>query len=133
MDIKEWVASEVEEYDDERLEKSEDGKISLTRLYFKSDVDPIIADLESKVRSGEKQIEDLINSASGIMLFQDKVNGKKCEENRHSSYKRCEAMMWLCLSRCELYNQLHSYKRVKFYGRWHNRWYKLMEYYQRKG
>lgn len=49
-ELKEWTASEIEEYDDARLELAEDGKIDCTRVYIKSDVDATIAELEEERR-----------------------------------------------------------------------------------
>ena len=39
-----------------------------------------IAELKDKLRAADKQIENLINSASSIMLAQDKVINEKCNE-----------------------------------------------------
>lgn len=36
-ELREWTASEIEEYDDARLELAEDGKIDCTRVYIKAD------------------------------------------------------------------------------------------------
>lgn len=35
IELKEWTASEIEEYDDARLELAEDGEIDCTRVYNK--------------------------------------------------------------------------------------------------
>ena len=42
-ELREWTASEIEEYDDARLELAEDGKIDCTRVYIKSEADKAIA------------------------------------------------------------------------------------------
>ena len=47
-ELKEWTASEIEEYDDARLELAEDGKIDCTRVYIKSEVDAAIAELNAE-------------------------------------------------------------------------------------
>jgi hypothetical protein len=52
-ELREWTASEIEEYDDARLELSEDGNVSCTKLYIKSDADKVIAEKD-------KEIADLI-------------------------------------------------------------------------
>lgn len=46
-ELKEWTASEIEEYDDARLELAEDGTIDCTRVYIKSEVDKVIAELKA--------------------------------------------------------------------------------------
>ena len=57
IELKEWTASEIEEYDDARLELAEDGKIDCTRVYIKKDVDKFIADLEE---SHKMEVEQLL-------------------------------------------------------------------------
>ena len=61
--LREWTASEIEEYDDARLELAEDGKIDCTRVYIKSDVDKVIADLEE---SHKKKVEQLLMKIAGL-------------------------------------------------------------------
>ena len=61
--LKEWTASEIEEYDDARLELAEDGQIDCTRVYIKQDVDKVIADLEE---SHKKEVEQLLMKIAGL-------------------------------------------------------------------
>ena len=61
--LKEWTASEIEEYDDARLELAEDGKIDCTRVYIKKDVDKFIADLE---KSHKMEVEQLLMEIVGL-------------------------------------------------------------------
>ena len=56
-ELKEWTASEIEEYDDARLELAQDGKIDCTRVYIKSEADKVIADLEE---SHKKEVGQLL-------------------------------------------------------------------------
>ena len=62
-ELKEWTASEIEEYDDARLELAEDGKIDCTRVYIKADVDKVIADLEE---SHKMEVEQLLMEILGL-------------------------------------------------------------------
>lgn len=62
-ELREWIASEIEEYDDARLELSEDGKVSCTKLYIKSEVDEVIADLEE---SHKKEVGQLLMEIVGL-------------------------------------------------------------------
>lgn len=62
-ELKEWTASEIEEYDDARIELAEDGKIDCTRVYIKEDVDKVIADLEE---SHKKEVEQLLMKIAGL-------------------------------------------------------------------
>ena len=61
--LKEWTASEIEEYDDARLELAEDGQIDCTRVYIKQDVDKVIADLEE---FHKKEVEQLLMKIAGL-------------------------------------------------------------------
>lgn len=45
-ELRSWTASEIEEYDDARLELAEDGKIDCTRVYIKEEADAVIKELE---------------------------------------------------------------------------------------
>ena len=56
-------------------------------FYLKYEADKVIAELTDRLQAADKQIENLINSASSIMLAQDKANDNKCEELRHQKYK----------------------------------------------
>lgn len=63
IELKEWTASEIEEYDDARLELAEDGKIDCTRVYIKADVDKVIADLDE---NHKKEVEQLLMKIAGL-------------------------------------------------------------------
>lgn len=47
-ELREWTASEIEEYDDARLELAEDGKIDCTRVYIKADADEVISTIRAE-------------------------------------------------------------------------------------
>lgn len=104
-ELKDYDIMDIEAMDDERLEKSESGKIQVTRVYIKSDVDAAIDELKAEhhkerheyiemvaqlkaenerlkdeLDAANNQCENLINSATDIMLRQDKVNDAKCDE-----------------------------------------------------
>lgn len=61
--LKEWTASEIEDYDDARLELAEDGKIDCTRVYIKQDVDNVIEELEE---SHKKEVGQLLMKIAGL-------------------------------------------------------------------
>ena len=46
-ELKDYDIMDIEAMDDERLEKSESGKIQVTRVYIKSDVDASIDELKA--------------------------------------------------------------------------------------
>ena len=54
-ELREYVASEIEDYDDARLELSEDGEVSCTKLYIKSEADKVIAELKQKLDEQEAE------------------------------------------------------------------------------
>lgn len=56
-ELKDYDIMDIEAMDDERLEKSESGKIQATRVYFKSEADKVIADLEE---SHKMEVEQLL-------------------------------------------------------------------------
>lgn len=52
-ELKDYDIMDIESMDDERLEKSESGKIIATRVYIKSDVDNAIAELKAMLKESE--------------------------------------------------------------------------------
>lgn len=62
-ELKDYDIMDIEAMDDERLEKSESGKIQVTRVYIKSEVDKVIADLEE---SHKKEVEQLLIKIAGL-------------------------------------------------------------------
>jgi hypothetical protein len=88
-----------------------------------------IAELEDKLQSANEQIENLINSASSIMLFQDSVNDNKCAELRHQKFKRCLAMARQCHNESLWwYSKGYGFEKYdKFWEKWEKRWLELAE------
>ena len=94
-------------------------------VYNKDEVDKVIADLEDRLQAANEQIENQINSASRIMLFQDKINDNICKELHHANYKRCLAMAQMCMeTHCE------TEADAAFFTRWEHRWLKFAEHYK---
>lgn len=62
-ELKDYDIMDIEAMDDERLEKSESGKIQVTRVYIKSEADKVIADLEE---SHKKEVEQLRMKIAGL-------------------------------------------------------------------
>lgn len=56
-ELKDYDIMDIEAMDDERLEKSESGKIQVTRVYIKSEADKVIADLEE---GNKMEVEQLL-------------------------------------------------------------------------
>ena len=57
-ELKDYDIMDVEAYDDKRLEESESGKIQVTRVYMKHDVDSAIAELKQKLHDAEMVKDD---------------------------------------------------------------------------
>ena len=62
-ELKDYNIMDIEAMDDERLEKSESGKIQVTRVYIKSEADKVIADLEE---SHKMEVEQLLMKIAGL-------------------------------------------------------------------
>lgn len=45
-ELRSWTASEIDEYDDARLELAEEGSIECTRVYIKAEADAVITELK---------------------------------------------------------------------------------------
>ena len=72
-----------------------------------------IAELKDKLQAADKQIENLITSASNIMLAQDSVNDTKCAELRRHKYKRCLAIAERCKYRMYYLSTVVDYELSK--------------------
>ena len=100
---------------------------TLTEFYLKSEADKVIAELEDKLQAANEQIENLINSASSIMLFQDRVKDDKCAELCHQKHKRCLAMAKWCRTSARCDEGLGAFKYRDWYWKWLKRWLELAE------
>ena len=77
-ELKDYDIMDIEAMDDDRLEKSESGRIQVTRVYIKSEADKVI--------KGLKEV------AKNLILD----NYLKGQEIKHHKYKRCLAMAEVC-------------------------------------
>jgi hypothetical protein len=97
-----------------------------------------IDELKDKLQAANELIENLINSASSIMLFQDRVKDDKCAELRHANYRRCLAMAKWCdevMMSCELRGYaVHRIwaNRHQWAMRWKYRWLELAKKFKDK-
>ena len=130
------------EFDSQFYHKSEADKV-IAELKDKARHYPImaallesdkkeIAELKDKLQAADTQIENLITSASSIMLSQDRVTDNKCAELCHHKYKRCMAMAKMCKSEADAaflrYNwDSGRYADVDFYEKWSEIWLALAE------
>ena len=130
-ELKDYDIMDIEDMDDERLEKSESGKIQVTRVYIKSEADKVIADLKNKIEE-QKRIRDMALASVPNVLKVMKII-------QHHKYKRCLAMAKLCV------NGEIKLKRVKirdmnnhqfwqfdndYWQKRNNRWLKIAEQFK---
>lgn len=113
MELKEWTASEIEDYDDARLELSEDGQVSCTKLYIKSDADAVLAEKDKMIVALEERI------AEGDRDFEwaEHQNERLLQIVRHQKYKRCLAMAKWCKSE-QTYSSFSIYATEHPKSRW---------------
>ena len=126
-ELKDYNIMDIEAMDDERLEKSESGKIQVTRVYIKSEADKVIAELKQKLNEAQTELE-LWRDGSII----SESHQKELDEKHHSYYKRCLAMARWCASEEETYRPLGAFcgnesKEELFYARWADKWLELAE------
>lgn len=105
-ELKDYDIMDIEAMDDERLEKSESGKIQVTRVYIKSEADKVIAELKESVK--------------GLILD----NYLKDKELRHDKYKRCLANAEACMHKRWRHDEGFDYARST---RHMNKWLELAE------
>jgi len=72
-ELKDYDIMDIEAMDDERLEKSESGKIQVTRVYIKSEADKVIAELESENATQKEQLAIYVESEKRRMLDEAKT------------------------------------------------------------
>lgn len=58
-ELKDYNIMDIEAMDDERLEKSESGKIQATRVYIKSEADKVIAELKERSQWHRQKDKDI--------------------------------------------------------------------------
>lgn len=107
-ELKDYDIMDIEAMDDERLEKSESGKIQATRVYIKSEADKVIAELKADY----KEACDRLQTAN---LIKD----EQLAATRHSKRKRCLAMAsyWLAVS-YQCVDDKHRRSAERHRGKW---------------
>lgn len=77
--LKDYSILDIEAIDDERLEKSESGKIQETRVYIKSEADKVIAEKDAeivKLKADYKEACDRLQTA-GLIKDEQKAKADK--------------------------------------------------------
>lgn len=135
-ELKDYDIMDIEAMDDERLEKSESGKIQATRVYIKSEADKVIAELKNEIEK-QKQLRDMALSSVPNVLKVMKII-------QHHKYKRCLAMARWCHNQREIYER-DSYdwelevvvkrtlwNKANIMRKWRQRWLELAEKFKDK-
>jgi len=119
--LKDYDIMDIEAMDDERLEKSESGKIQVTRVYIKSEADKVIAEKDTKIIQLKALIENY-NRISREIIY----------NANYQKYKRCLAMAKRCGIGAQFEHDKvirfddHFYiKRAELLEKWRNRWLEL--------
>ena len=115
-ELKDYDIMDIEAMDDERLEKSESGKIQVTRVYIKSDVDAAIAELKFALKESEEARYEA--GADAADYYQETRRLKRALWlARAERYKMCE---FIAREEGNLCNQM-SWSRIlreRTYGQW---------------
>lgn len=76
-ELKNYNIMDIEAMDDERLEKSESGKIQVTRVYIKSEVDKVIAEKDAEIEKlkaiRKVHVEAIISMEAGLHQDEKKI------------------------------------------------------------
>ena len=136
-ELKDYDIMDIEAMDDERLEKSESGKIQVTRVYIKYEADKVIAELEE---SHKKEVEQLLieivklkadyKEACDRLQTANLIKDEQLAATRHQKFKRCLAMAMWCDSEANYWHdssKVQQHWRYGHYIRWFNKWSKLAE------
>lgn len=141
-ELKDYDIMDIEAMDDERLEKSESGKIQVTRVYIKSEADKVIADLKQKMKQQDVLLGKALNTISESHKHVVSL-ARKCN---HANNKRCLAMADFCESQYDYCNAVgngfwlvrgdietrdkYRKKADNFWWKWHKRWLELAEQFK---
>lgn len=109
--IKDYNIMDIEAMDDERLEKSESGKIQVTRVYIKSEIDKEIAKMKGKLVE-----QTTLRVWAELQL-------------RHNKYKRCLSIISYLNIRIAS-SFLTSPEYTDWLTKWKVRWLKIAEQFK---
>lgn len=113
-ELKDYDIMDIEAMDDERLEKSESGRIQVTRVYIKSEADKLIAKLNMRICEGDEDFEIANNQINRLLKIV-----------RHQKYKRCLAMAKCCDAEIGIADTDCDYEDMQWYQKWYERWLEL--------
>lgn len=103
-ELKDYDIMDIEAMDDERLEKSESGRIQVTRVYLKSEADKVIAEKDAEIKNLQIRLVEIgkmvqkrdseLDSIKGLFReFNDKVCKKIVDASRTMSAISQDAQM----------------------------------------
>ena len=155
--LKDYDIMDIEAMDDERLEKSESGRIQVTRVYLKAEADKVIAEKDAVIAKLKAKLEGAKNETNywcnNLKVFAQKKDAEIAElkadykescdrlqtanlikdeqlaATRHSKYKRCldKANYWVAIG----YHCVDDKHRQRA-ERHHRKWLELAEKFKDK-
>lgn len=143
-ELKDYDIMDIEYMDDERLKKSESGKIQVTRVYIKSEADKVIAEKDKEIynikysrdewaktcNQKDKEITELKEHNANYRFDSNNMLHKIMKQDaelRHQKYKRCLAMARWCYASSEIERTFDVDKYAKWYMKWYYRWAKIAD------
>ena len=70
-ELKDYNTMDIEAMDDDRLEKSESGKIQVTRVYIKPEVDAVIAEKDAEIRKLKRALYKACANWADVVAFEE--------------------------------------------------------------
>lgn len=129
-ELKDYDIMDIEAMDDERLEKSESGKIQVTRVYIKSEADKVIAEKDKEIQRLENLCESYRIDCDNLAIREANAYKEIERDNkqlRHQKYKRCLAMAKWCRTSARYDEGVGAFKYRDWYWKWFKRWLALAE------
>ena len=90
-ELKDYNIMDIEAMDDERLEKSESGRIQVTRVYIKSEADKVIADLKEKHKKEVEMLSTYCREQTEKLCIEMTV-----VDSLEQNLKKLNRTIWLC-------------------------------------
>lgn len=136
-ELKDYDIMDIEAMDDERLEKSESGRIYVTRVYIKSEADKLIAELEE---NHKKEVEQLLIINREQAIAANRLRDSMEQVIRSKKYKQCLAMARWCFTKSNYHfvvgrskggkTGMTHFRISRLYSKWYKRWLKIAEQFK---
>lgn len=94
-----------------------------TELYYKKQVDEVIAEKDAKIIALDAEVFKQKHHAKLFFAERNYAETKL----RHNMYKRCLAMAEWCDAEADVADADGDYEDMRWYQKWHERWMELAE------